>query len=237
MRTAYFIVFSLAQPLIWLLLFGQLFKGMVHMPGFPAESYLQFFAPGVIVMTVLFGAAYAGTGVIEDLDSGVLDKILVTPVSRPALIVGSLLASLLGLAVQVLVIFGVAWLMGLEVATGFGGVLLTIAIVGLLSFGFAGLSKALALVTRKFEPVIITVNFLTMPLIFASGVLMPLRLAPSWIRTVARFNPIDYAVNAVRTLVITGYDWRIILPRMFVLGLFAFMGITLATLAFRKVVK
>lgn len=183
--TPYFAVFGLAQPLFWLLLFGQLFKRMAELPGFPAENYLQFFAPGVIVMNVLFGSAYAGMDMIEDITSGVLDKMLVTPVSRPALILGSLLASFLGLAGQVLVIFGIAGLMGLR-------------------------------------------------LMFVSSAMMPLQLAPKWLQTAARFNPINYAVRAVRALVITGYDWATILPGLLVLGGFTSLGVTLATLAFRK---
>ena len=130
LRTPYFTVLGLAQPLFWLLLFGQLFQRMAEVPGFPAESYLQFFAPGVIVMNVLFGAAYAGMNVIDDINSGVLNKTLTTPVSRPALILGSLLASFFSQAVQVLAIFGIAHLMGLNVVTGLGGILLTVIIVG-----------------------------------------------------------------------------------------------------------
>jgi ABC-2 type transport system permease protein len=172
---------------------------------------------------------------IEDITSGVLDKLLVTPVNRLALILGSLLASFLGLAVQVLVIFGIAGLMGLRVATGFVGVLLATAIVGLLGLGLSGLSNALALLTKHHDPVIITVNFLTTPLMFVSSAMMPLQLAPDWIQTAARFNPIDYAVRAVRALVITGYDWAAILLGLLVLGALASLGVTLATLAFRKV--
>lgn len=235
LRTPYFAVFGLAQPLFWLLLFGQLFKRMAELPGFPAENYLQFFAPGVIVMNVLFGSAYAGMDMIEDITSGVLNKMLVTPVSRPALILGSLLSSFLGLAVQVLVIFGIAGLMGLRMATGFVGVLLATVIVGLLSLGLSGLSNALALLTKHHDPVIITVNFLTTPLMFVSSAMMPLQLAPKWLQTAARFNPINYAVRAVRALVITGYDWATILPGLLVLGGFTSLGATLATLAFRPI--
>jgi ABC-2 type transport system permease protein len=234
LRTPYFTVLGLAQPLFWLLLFGQLFQRMAEVPGFPAENYLQFFTPGVIVMNVLFGAAYAGMGMIEDINSGVLNKTLTTPVSRPALILGSLLASFFSQAVQVLAIFGIAYLMGLNVVTGLGGILLTVIIVGLLSFGLAGLSNALALLTRRHDPVIIVVNFFTMPLMFASSAMMPLQLAPAWIRTAARLNPIDYAAKAVRVLVITGYEWSAILPGALVLGLFALLGITLATLALHR---
>jgi ABC-2 type transport system permease protein len=235
LRTPFFTVFGLAQPLFWLLLFGQLFKRTAELPSFPADNYLQFFAPGVIVMNVLFGSAYAGMDVIEDITSGVLDKLLVTPVSRLALMLGNLLASFLGLAVQVLVIFGIAGLMGLRVATGLTGVLLATAIVGLLSLGLSGLSNALALLTKHHDPVIITVNFLTAPLMFVSSAMMPLQLAPTWLQTAARFNPIDYAVQAVRALVTTGYDLAAILPGVLVLSAFAALGITLATLAFRKV--
>jgi ABC-2 type transport system permease protein len=95
--------------------------------------------------------------------------------------------------------------------------------------------NALALLTKHHDPVIITVNFLTTPLMFVSSVMMPLQLATAWLQTAARFNPIDYAVRAVRALVITGYDWTAILPGLLVLGVLASLGVTLATLAFQTV--
>lgn len=234
LREPVWIFFGMTQPLIWLLLFTQLFKDVVMMPGFPTDSYLQFFTPGLVVMLAVFGAAYSGFEVLGDIHHGVLEKMLVTPVSRYALILGAALDWAIGLSMQVLVVFGIAYLMGVHVVTGLGGLLLIVVIVSLLGLGFFGLSNALVLATKKETPLVVIANLMTMPLMFLSSVMMSSQLAPDWLRTAMKFNPVNYAVEAVRPLVISGYDWSAILSGVFVLGAFAFLGVTIATLAFRK---
>ncbi|HEX9231723.1 MAG TPA: ABC transporter permease, partial [Jatrophihabitantaceae bacterium] len=91
-RQPWFVGATLVQPIVWLLLFGQLFKSLVHLPGFPAASgsYLEFIAPGVIMMTALFSSGWAGTVYIEDMNRGVMDRLLASPVSRGAMMIGTL---------------------------------------------------------------------------------------------------------------------------------------------------
>ncbi len=233
-RTPQIVIFSLAQPLFWLLLFGQLFEKMVNVPGISTSNYISFLAPGVMVMIVLYSSTYGGMSIVDDISSGLLDKFLVTPANRTAFVIGSLLASLVSLSAQILVVFGAASLMGLEMETGIAGVFLTMFFVGLLSFGIAGLSKALALATKNAQPVVIIGSFVTMPLIFLSGALMPLETAPDWIQTAAKFNPIEYTVKAVRYLVIGNGSLNDFIPSILVLTAFAVFGVAIATLAFRK---
>src|SRR5262245_64072083 len=109
LRVPVFVVMSIVQPVVWVLLFGQLFGRVASLPGFEASSYIQFLAPGVAVMTALFGAAYAGLGMLGDIDRGVLDRMLTTPVGRGAIVAGRILHSAAQVIVQALVILLVAY--------------------------------------------------------------------------------------------------------------------------------
>ena len=87
-RQPWWIAVTLVQPMIWLLLFGALFQRCVDIPGFGSDSYIDFLAPGVVIMTAFFSRAGAAWRLLEDLDRGVMDRLLVTPVSRGSLIAG-----------------------------------------------------------------------------------------------------------------------------------------------------
>ena len=93
LRMPVFVIISIVQPVLWVLLFGQLFSKVTTIQGFESSSYVQFLAPGIAIMTALFGAAYSGMGILGDIDRGVLDRMLATPVSRGAMIAGRILHS------------------------------------------------------------------------------------------------------------------------------------------------
>ncbi|MEE8174593.1 MAG: ABC transporter permease [Dehalococcoidia bacterium] len=233
LRTPVWIFVSLVQPMIWLVIFSQLFKNVADLPQFPTENYLQFFAPGVVVMTVLFGAAWAGMGMIEDMDLGILTKMLATPVTRVSIVLSRVLATVITLIVQALLIFLIATMMGVDIATGMAGVLLTVLVISLLGVGLAGLSNALALLLRKSDPLVAVVSFVTMPLMFLSSAMIPGQMLPGWIETARKFNPVDYAVESVRNLVVTGYEWGSLVPNILFLAAFAVVSVSLATAMFR----
>ncbi|MFH1484771.1 MAG: ABC transporter permease [Chloroflexota bacterium] len=226
---------SLIQPLIWLLLFTQVFRRLSDMPGFPTQSYLQFFAPGVVVMTVLFGSAWSGMGMLRDIDLGMLTKMLVTPVTRLSIVASRMLATTLTVIAQSLIILIIAYVMGVSFATGAPGLLLTILTVALLGLGFAGLSNALALLYRKPEPLMATIGFLTLPLTFVSSAMMPASMLPGWMNTLRTFNPVDHAVQSVRTLAIIGYEWEVLVPSLAFLLSFAAIMTIVATIMFRTI--
>src|ERR671933_904973 len=99
-RQPWYVAVTLVQPVIWLLLFGALFKRVVQIPGFQGDSYIDFLTPGIVVMTALFSSGWNGMGMIEDLDRGVMDRFLVSPVSRAPLIIGPLAQVSISIAVQ-----------------------------------------------------------------------------------------------------------------------------------------
>lgn len=234
LREPIWIFFSLTQPLIWLLLFTQLFKNLSLMPGFPTSEYLLFFAPGLIVMMAVFSSAYTGFDILQDIQFGVVDKMLITPANRYAMIIGNILNAIVSMTIQILIIFAMVYIMGVSVATGAGGIILTLVIVWLIGIAFCSLSYALIIATRSQTALVVIANLLSLPLMFLSSAMMPAELAPDWVGTAMMFNPVNYAVEAVRPLFISGYDWGAMGMGLLVLGVFAVVGVVTAVLAFRN---
>src|SRR5215218_4670979 len=185
---------TLVQPVIWLLLFGALFKSVTEIPGFRGGSYLDFLTPGIVVMLAVSSAGWTGMGFIEDIDSGVMDRMLVSPAWRGALNLGSVAQSVISVLLQTALIVVLALLMGASLHH----VPLLFLVAALLAAAFASLSNGIGILARQRETLIGAVSLVLLPLTFLSGALMQLSLAPGWIRTVAKFNPVDWAAVSAR---------------------------------------
>src|SRR5262249_14242356 len=200
-RQPWWIAVSLVQPVIWLLLFGALFRSVTDIPGFGSTNYIQFLAPGVVVMTAFFGAGWTGMPVIDDINRGVLDRFLVSPVRRSSLISGRLASSALTTAIQSVIIVVLALILGASFANSVprGAVLILVSV--LLGWPFGCLSIGLAWLVRREETLIATAQFLLLPLSFMSVTFMQKSLMPDWMQTVSKFNPLNWAVEAGRDAV------------------------------------
>ena len=232
-RMPVFIFMTLFQPILWLVLFTQIFKSLGGLPGLGTSSYLQFFAPGVLVMTVLFGSAFSGFGMLWDMDTGILSKMLATPVTRISIIAGRIVATVVVLLIQALIIIILSLIMGVHFATGAPGVLFAFLLLSLMGLGFAAFSNGLALLLKRQENVMAVTNLLTMPLMFLSSLMMPAALLPGWLNTVRQINPIDYAVVGARDLITNGYIWHDLWLCFVVLAALAVAGVVFGTLMFR----
>ena len=223
---------TLTQPIIWLLLFGALFKAVTRIPGFHGGSYVDFLTPGVVVMLAVSSAGWTGMGLIEDIKGGVMDRVLVSPVWRGALNAGSVVGSVTTIVIQTAMIVLLALALGASYPNGVGGVLILILVAALLGAAFASLSNGLAVLTRQRETLIGAVSFVLLPLTFLSSALMQQSLVPAWIRTVARFNPVNWAVEAGRSAAMGKIDWGLVGSRVGLLVLLALLCATFATRAF-----
>jgi ABC-2 type transport system permease protein len=232
-RQPWFIAIVLVQPIIWLLLFGALFQRVTDIPGFSGGDYKQYLVPGVLVMTAFFSSGWNGMPTIDDINRGVVDRLLVTPVKRMPLIGGRVLQNLVQLVIQSLVIVAIALAIGVTFAGGVVGVVVLVLAAGLLGTGFAALSNALALLTRQEESLIGAVTFLQLPLTFLSTAFMQPALMPDWIGTVAAYNPVDWAIRAGREAVAASPDWSAVAGYCGLLAGFAIACLLLATRAFR----
>ena len=233
LRQPWYVALTLIQPIIWLVLYGQLFRRVVELPGFHAGSYIDFLTPGIVVMSALFSSGWTGMGVINDLDRGVMDRFLISPVERPAIILSRLMNLSVVTVIQSLILFSLGSLLGARYPGGFLGLLVLMISAILLGMPFGALSIAMALTLRKEESVIGAVNFVLLPLTFTSPVFMADSLMPAWMRAFARFNPVNWSVEAGRGA-LQGGDAGWILLRLAYLAAFAFVAAWIATRAFRS---
>jgi ABC-2 type transport system permease protein len=232
-RQPWFIGVVLVQPVIWLLLFGELFQSVVDIPGFAGGDYKQYLVPGVLVMTAFFSSGWNGMSTIEDLERGVTDRLLVTPARRLPLVAGRLGQNAVQVIVQSLVIVGMALAIGVSFPGGVPGIAVLLLVAVLLGTAFAALSNALALVARQEETLIGAVTFLQLPLVFLSTAFMQKALVPDWVSTVATYNPVDWAVVGGREAAQEGADWAAVAGYCGLLAAFALACTLLATRAFR----
>jgi ABC-2 type transport system permease protein len=236
-RNPILLFFSLFQPIIFLLLFTQLFERFANVPGFPAESYLIFATPGILLQNAFSSALQSGTSIVLDLDTGYLQKMLVTPVSRFAILLGRLLSDAFRVMIQSTIILTLAFLLGASPVTGVGGVLLMLFTIAFFGLAWSGISLAIGLRAKSAETVFAIGGFLTFPLLFMSTSLTPLDFMPDWIKTVSMFNPISYTVDAIRVLMIDGFIWDTILAAYSVIGIIAIITLGSTSYLFRKVVN
>jgi len=232
-RQPWYVAITLVQPVIYLLLFGALFQKVVEIPGFGADSYITFLLPGIVVMTALFSSGWSGMNMIQDLDRGVLDRFLTSPVRRGSLIAGRLASLGVVIVIQSIIIVVLGWIRGADYAGGVPGILVLIGCAVLLAVPFGALSNAIALVARKEESLIGAVQFIVLPLTFLASVFMAQDLMPGWMQPIARFNPLNWAVAAGREAMAASPDWGFVLAHIGYLAAFAIACGLLATRAFR----
>jgi ABC-2 type transport system permease protein len=236
-RQPWYIALTIISPALYLLLFGALFKKVVELPGFGANSYIDFLTPGIVVMSAISSATWSGMGMLQDLDRGVLDRFLVSPANRAAIIVGRLAQLAVVTIIQSLIIIGLGLLAGARFPNGGIGLLVLILGAVLLASPFAALSCGMALMARKEETVIAASNFIVLPLIFLSSVFMSQALMPHWMQKVALFNPVNWAAQAGRAALSPNADWSVVFTHIGYLVAFALVSAFLATQAFRSYLR
>jgi ABC-2 type transport system permease protein len=153
-RVPVVIFMTLTQPVIWLLLFGALFKKVAEIPGFGGGNYLTYLTPGVVIMTAMFSASWAGMAYIEDMQNGVMDRFLTAPVGRGALTTAMLSYQGLTTVLQSAIIIAIGWGTGATFPGGAAGIAALIGVSVLIAVAMAGISCWFALLTRQREALI-----------------------------------------------------------------------------------
>jgi len=206
MRQPAMVIPSLVFPLLLLAINSSGLDSATRLPGFPTDSYLQFALAIPFVQGALFSANSAGTNVANDIESGFLNRLALTPLRRVALMMGQLAGILaLGLIQAItFVVIGVAF--GSGIAAGVAGALVIVALSLVISLGFGLIGAFVALRTGTGEAVQ-GVFPLFCAALFLSSMALPRNLIETdWFRTVATWNPVSYMLEAIRSLVITGWD-------------------------------
>jgi ABC-2 type transport system permease protein len=219
LRNPAWIIIGLTQPILYLALFGPLLEPLAAEIG--TDNAYTFFVPGLLVQLGLFGALFAGFGLIAEWRAGVVEAERVTPASRTALLFGRILRDIVLLAVQgsVLIVLGFAF--GLR--GSIGGMLFGLVMVLFVGAACAGASNALALTVKSEDVMAPVLNSVALPVLLLSGILLPISTAtgaPQWLVTLSDFIPTKYVVNAVREVftgdfftvtVVWGIFWTLVL--------------------------
>lgn len=199
LRDPFSVIFSLVQPLVFLGLFGTLLAGSIDPAALGGASPLQWFLPGVIVMICLFGTGVAGSNLLFEITLGSYERVLATPLRRPAILIGKSLKELAPLVVQAALVTVVAIPFGFVLYPLH--VLVGLVILGIFGIGMGAFSNALAIAVRAREWMFWAVQqSLLFPLLILSGMLLPLEAGPRWIQILGRFNPLTWIVDAERAL-------------------------------------
>jgi len=196
--------------MVWLILYGQLFKNVTRLGGFGTGSYVTFLAPAIVVMNGFFGATWSGMAMISDLEHKVVERFLATPASRLSIVLSQIVRSALTAAIQGIIILIVSLALGVRIHTGALGWLVIILAGMLVNSAFAGFSQGIALLTRREATMIAVANFVGLPLLFLSSTMIAKSQMPHWMQVAAEFNPVDWGVRAAREVVLPGTDWSVV---------------------------
>ena len=219
---------SLIQPIVWLGLFGKALNFGAFLssnPSIPASvvsaetvatfgtaNYFSFLGAGMLAFIIMFTAAFAGMSVVWDRRFGFMNKALSTPVGRGSIVVGKVLQSTVRSLIQAAIVLVIAVALGMD--TAFFSVF-TIAgafvMLFLMTFGLSSLFVMLALRSSDWQTQMAVINLLNLPLLFASNAMLPVSIMPSWLQSIVRYNPVSYAVDGVRQMLLgsasaTGYN-------------------------------
>ena len=210
---------SLIQPVVWLGLFGKALNfgsfissqpgitpaeiAALNLKTFGTTSYFSFLAGGMLAFIILFTAAFAGMSVVWDRRFGFMNKALSTPVGRGAIVTGKVLQSVVRSLIQAAIVLGIAVVFGMD-TTHFTvmSVAGSFVILFLMAFGLSSLFVMLALRSADWQTQMAMINLLNLPLLFASNAMLPVSIMPDWLKSVVRLNPVSYANDAVRQMLL-----------------------------------
>jgi ABC-2 type transport system permease protein len=202
LRNPAWVVIGLSQPILYIVLFGPLLEPLSSSLGAAGNAY-QIFVPGILIQVAMFGALFVGFGLIAEWRAGVVESQRVTPASRTALLLGRVLRDVVVLLVQSVLLVLVSIPLGLRAPVA--GVLLTLAVVALLGAAFSAVSYALALTLKSEDAFAPLLNAVVLPVLLLSGILLPMKLGPEWLRAVSDVNPLKHVVEGVRTFFVGRY--------------------------------
>jgi ABC-2 type transport system permease protein len=237
-RQPWVLAFSIVQPVIWLFLFGALFRKVIDIPGFSFRgSYLDYLIPGVIAMTAMSNNMWAGMSMIEEIERGTLNRFLVSPASRIGIMNATVAEQAVSTTVQTLIILLLGLAGGASYPGGIGGAAVMVAAAVLVGVVFGALSNAVGMMLRSREAIIGVYTFFMLPLIFLSSAFMPTRLMPGWMQAIASRNPLNWVVQIGRSVLSANPGWGAVAARCGGLLVLAVACVAVSVTTFRTYQK
>lgn len=232
------VLIRLIQPAIWIIVIGNTFAGtqpLIKSVGYDL-SYIEFMAPGVIILTAIFTSIFGGVNTLWDRRYGFMNKALTSPISRSSIALGKMLAISLVSALQASLILGIALAIGVNFVNPLMFVPIMLIVI-LFSLGFSGISVVVAATAKSQETFWGIVNFLGMPLFMLSPALFPLELVPDWLAVVAKLNPVTYSVLLIRGMM-TGTTQAVsVVIELAVISGFVIIMVAMASYVFTREVN
>lgn len=217
-REPFSMAFNLLNPVILLIFMGGAFQGMAK--ELMAGDYRAYLLPGILALTSFGNSLAGGIPLLFDKENGSLLRLMSTPVSRASILVGRFLAVNINTMLQCLIILGLGLVFGIQIATGAGGVLALLLICLLLGFGITVISLILAFVLENHGDFFAILGITALPVTFLSSAFVPLDSLPAWMRFLAQVNPMTYAIDGMRSLVLSGWNGSALAEMTIILFLF-----------------
>lgn len=234
LRNPVFLFMGVGTPLIYLGLFAPILKTLSTFGALETENVLTLFVPGMLPIIAFSTGLFTGFGMIDELRSGVLERFRVTPASRFSILSGPVLFDTCAAAFQSLLFCLIALPFGFRASIL--GMFVLFILLALLSLTTSSFGNALGVMVKSEDRYAPIVHGINLPILLLSGTLLPMSLAPSWLRIIAHFNPVYYVVEASRALAIGDFGSNSILYALLILSAFTALTMTWATRVFRKAV-
>jgi ABC-2 type transport system permease protein len=204
------LVLSIAQPAIWLVFFGAGVERAIDAEVIGTDDYVGFMLAGIVTFTIVGNGVSGAMPLLWDKETGYLDRLMSMPIARSTVIVSRFVFQVAQQSAQILLVVLVALLLGVRIATGPLGLLVILVAAALLTMSVTAAFSALAYAVPQHGTFFAIAGFVTLPLLFMSNAFVPLDAMPAWMAVVARLNPLTYAIEAMRTLVIRGWAASIV---------------------------
>jgi ABC-2 type transport system permease protein len=227
------LVFSLAQPAIWLVFFGAGVERAIDTEVIGTDDYIGFMLAGIVTFTIVGNGVSGAMPLLWDKETGYLDRLMSMPIARSSVIVSRFVFQVAQQSAQILLVVLVALALGVRIATGPLGLLVILLTAALLTMSVTAAFSALAYAVPQHGTFFAVAGFVSLPLLFMSNAFVPLDAMPVWMEVVARINPLTYAIEAMRTLVLDGWESRVA-ASLAVLGAAGAICLALGTWQFRK---
>jgi ABC-2 type transport system permease protein len=237
-RQPWVMAFSVIQPAIWLFLFGELFHKIIDIPGFGyTGSYLAYLVPGVVAMNAMSNNMWAGMSMIEEIERGTLNRFLVTPASRIAIMNASVAEQAVSTTVQTLIIVVLGYAGGARYPGSILGIVVLILAAILVGVLWGALSNMVGMLLRSREAIIGVYTFFMLPLMFLSSAFMKPGFLPGWMQAIASRNPLNWEVQIGRSVLSANPDWAAVAVRCGGLVALAIIAVAISVTTFRSYAK
>ena len=217
-REPFNMAFNLVNPVILLIFMGGAFQGLAQ--GSVGTDYRTYLLPGILALTAFGNSMAGGIPLLFDKENGFLLRLMSAPISRASILVGRFLAVNINTMLQCLIILGLGLIFGIRIATGLGGVLALLLIALALGFGVTVISLILAFTLENHGDFFAILGISALPVSFLSSAFVPLDSLPLWMRILAWINPMTYAIDGMRSLILSGWDHSLLVQMGIVLLVF-----------------